>query len=154
MPSTFPGIQAFKLEKAQVNGPKNSTVLITGAASGFGLATAQLMHDLGNNIIAVDRQPPTKDASAALLGSPRFLFQQCELTSWKSQRAAFEAGYKKFGSITHVFVNAGIAEVRATTLPQPSAYLKLHSTASSSSGKTQIRTACSENQTVGSSRWT
>jgi NAD(P)-dependent dehydrogenase (short-subunit alcohol dehydrogenase family) len=112
MPNSFAGIQAFKLDKAQLQSPRNSTVLITGAASGFGLAAAQLLHDLGNNIIAVDRHPPSKAASAALTQSSRFLFQQCELTSWKSQRAAFEAGYQKFGSISHVFVNAGIPEVR------------------------------------------
>lgn len=36
----------------------------------------------------------------------------CNITSWRDQRAAFEAGYIKFGRIDAVFVNAGIAEYK------------------------------------------
>ncbi|KAL2428435.1 hypothetical protein ABEF91_008579 [Exophiala dermatitidis] len=103
--------EAFHISRSQLTGPRNSTVLITGGSSGIGLQTAILLHDqLDNNVIILDRAAPHPSAPASLVSSPRFLYQQCDILSWKSQRAAFEAGFRKFGSIDAVFVNAGINE--------------------------------------------
>ncbi|KAL2400971.1 hypothetical protein ABEF95_015665 [Exophiala dermatitidis] len=103
--------EAFSISRSQLTGPRNSTVLITGGSSGIGLQTAILLHDqLGNNVIILDRAAPHPSAPASLVSSPRFLYQQCDILSWKSQRAAFEAGFRRFGSIDAVFVNAGINE--------------------------------------------
>ena len=104
--------EAFTISRDELTGPKNSTILVTGGSSGIGLQTVILLHDLGNNIIVVDRARPSPAAPRSLTSSPRFLFQQCDITSWKQQRAAFEAGTQKFGSIDCVFVNAGIAEFK------------------------------------------
>jgi len=102
--------QAFTISREQLKGPRDSTVLITGGSSGIGLQTALLLHDLGNNVVVVDRKPPHPSTSHSLTSSPRFLFQQADITSWKSQRAAFEAAVQKFGGLDGVFVNAGVAE--------------------------------------------
>ncbi|KIX03969.1 uncharacterized protein Z518_07522 [Rhinocladiella mackenziei CBS 650.93] len=104
--------EAFSVSRDKLTGPKDSTILITGGSAGIGLQTAILLHDLGNNIIVVDRAQPHPSAPKSLISSPRFLYQQCDITSWKSQRGAFEAGIHKFGSIGAVFVNAGIAEYK------------------------------------------
>jgi len=104
--------EAFTVSRDKLNGPRDSTILITGGCSGIGLQTAILLHDLGNNVVVVDRAQPHPSAPAALLSSPRFLYQQADVTDWKSQRAAFEAAVKNFGSIDSVFVNAGIAEYK------------------------------------------
>lgn len=103
--------ETFGISHSELSGPKSSTVLITGGSSGIGLQTTLLLHSVSetNNIIVLDRQPP-QNAPQSLLKSPRFLFQQCDLTSWASQRSGFAAGVQKFGGIDHVFVNAGIAE--------------------------------------------
>ncbi|RDW82846.1 hypothetical protein BP6252_03958 [Coleophoma cylindrospora] len=103
--------EAFSISRSDLNGPTSSTILITGGSSGIGLQTALLLHSIcdANNIIVLDRQPPNS-APKSLISSQRFLFLQCDLTSWPSQRAAFAAGAAKFGGIDHVFVNAGIAE--------------------------------------------
>lgn len=105
--------EAFSISASdlKVTGPKSTTTLITGGSSGIGLQVALLLLSISetNNIIVLDRQPP-QSAPVSLVGSPRFLFQKCDLTSWTSQRAAFAAGVRKFGSIDNVFVNAGIAE--------------------------------------------
>jgi NAD(P)-dependent dehydrogenase (short-subunit alcohol dehydrogenase family) len=104
--------EAFSISSASLAGPKNSTILVTGGSSGIGLQTVILLHELGNNVIVVDRARPSPAAPSSLTSSPRFLFHQCDITSWKQQRAAFEAGVQKFGSIDSVFVNAGIAEYK------------------------------------------
>jgi NAD(P)-dependent dehydrogenase (short-subunit alcohol dehydrogenase family) len=104
--------QAFTVERNQLTGPKNSTILITGGSSGIGLQTAILLHNLGNNVVVVDRAHPDTSAPKSLISSSRFLFVQCDITSWKSQRSAFEAAVGKFGGIDCVFVNAGIAEYK------------------------------------------
>ncbi|EXJ69439.1 uncharacterized protein A1O5_07475 [Cladophialophora psammophila CBS 110553] len=104
--------EAFTVSREQLTGPKGVTALVTGGASGIGLQTVILLHELGNNVIVVDRARPHPAAPKTLTSSPRFLYQQCDITSWKQQRAAFEAGFKKFGSIDCVFVNAGIAEYK------------------------------------------
>lgn len=105
-------LDTFTVSRDQLTGPRDSTVLITGGSSGIGLQTAIILHDLGNNIIVLDRAEPHPSAPRSLTTSPRFLYQQCDITSWKSQRAAFEAGFQKFGTINGVFVNAGVAEYK------------------------------------------
>ena len=104
--------EAFSVSRDKLTGPKDSTILVTGGSSGIGLQTVILLHELGNNVVVVDRARPSPAAPHSLTSSPRFLFQQCDITSWRKQRAAFEAGFKKFGSIDGVFVNAGIAEFK------------------------------------------
>lgn len=104
--------QAFSISRSSLTSPTSCTSVITGGSSGIGLETALLLHSLSptNNVIVLDRNPPP--AASPLTSSPRFLFAACDVTSWKSQRAAFAAGAAKFGAIDNVFVNAGIAEYK------------------------------------------
>lgn len=106
--------EAFTIRKEDLKTPTNSVSLITGGSSGIGLQTAILLHSLwpNNKIIILDRNPPVSAAPSSLTSSSRFLFQKCDVTSWRDQRAAFEAGVAKFGAIDNCFVNAGIAEYK------------------------------------------
>ena len=102
--------KAFTITREQLTTPTKQTCVVTGGSSGIGLNTAIILHELGNNVVVVDRSPPIPSAPKDLTSSSHFLFEQCDITSWSSQRGAFENGYQKFGSIDNVFVNAGIAE--------------------------------------------
>ncbi|KAF2872596.1 hypothetical protein BDV95DRAFT_542803 [Massariosphaeria phaeospora] len=97
-PSTFANLKAS---------PK--TIVITGGASGIGLATATLLSQLNpqHNLVLIDLNVPPPSFKH---DPSRLLVQTCNITAWKNQRAAFEAAYAKFGRIDAVFVNAGIVE--------------------------------------------
>ncbi|KAF3038912.1 hypothetical protein E8E11_007252 [Didymella keratinophila] len=85
------------------------TIVITGGSSGIGLATAQLLSTLNpqHNLVLLDLNAPP---SSLKHNSSNLLVHTCNITSWPSQRAGFEAAYSRFGRIDCVFVNAGIAE--------------------------------------------
>jgi NAD(P)-dependent dehydrogenase (short-subunit alcohol dehydrogenase family) len=106
--------KAFTITPSQLQGPKDGTTLITGGSAGIGLQTALLLHSLGNNIAAVDIKPPAAAQPTwdlqSLIVSPRFQYIHADITSWTSQRAAFETAVRKFGRIDGVFVNAGLME--------------------------------------------
>lgn len=106
--------EVFTVGRQDLDGLTNTTTLITGGSAGIGLQTALLIHSLSptNNIIVLDRQPPSNTVPHSLIHSPRFLFQKCDITSWREQSAAFAAGIARFGAIDHCFVNAGINEYK------------------------------------------
>ena len=102
----------YSLAPETAHPPKYSTILITGGASGIGLATALYLHanEYHNNIVAVDRAPNPASVTE-LKKSARFLYIPCDVTDWVSQRNAFAKAAIFFGRIDCVFVNAGIAEM-------------------------------------------
>jgi NAD(P)-dependent dehydrogenase (short-subunit alcohol dehydrogenase family) len=107
--------EVFTIDRSSLNAHSDSVTLITGGAAGIGLQTALLIHSISskNRIIIVDRQAPNaQQAPKSFIDSERVLFQQSDITDWRSQRSAFEAGVQKFGGIDNVFVNAGIAEYK------------------------------------------
>ncbi|KAF1928621.1 NAD(P)-binding protein [Didymella exigua CBS 183.55] len=85
------------------------TIVITGGSSGIGLATAQLLSTLNpsHNLVLIDLNPPP---STFKHDPSHLVVHTCNIISWASQRAGFEAAYTRFGRIDCVFVNAGIAE--------------------------------------------
>lgn len=104
--------EAFSLSSSTANPPQHSTILITGGASGIGLATALYLQTpkYRNNVVVLDRSPsppPVKE----LTSSSRFLYVQCDVTSWQSQRSAFAKAADSFGRLDSVFINAGVAEM-------------------------------------------
>ena len=80
------------------------TILITGASSGIGKATAQLFQERGWNVIATMRSPENETELTEL---PNVLVTRLDVTDEASIAAAVAAGIEKFGAIDVLLNNAG-----------------------------------------------
>lgn len=80
------------------------TILITGASSGIGKATAALFADRGWNVVATMRNP---DDGADFDGLDNVLVTALDLLDSESITAAVAAGIERFGAIDVLLNNAG-----------------------------------------------
>lgn len=80
------------------------TVLITGASSGLGRATAKLFQTKGWNVVATMRAPDQEDELTKL---ERVLVTRLDLQDAQSIDSAVRAGLESFGRIDAVVNNAG-----------------------------------------------
>ncbi|WP_428003705.1 SDR family oxidoreductase [Acidovorax sp.] len=81
-----------------------STVLITGASTGFGLSTARLFAQRGWNVVASMRNPAV---GAALAELPNVLVVRLDVQDEASIEEAIAAGIARFGHIDALVNNAG-----------------------------------------------
>ncbi|KAH8684372.1 hypothetical protein BGZ60DRAFT_367298 [Tricladium varicosporioides] len=86
---------------------RGKVVIVTGAASGIGYATAQMFASSGAQVIIVDRDEDLGSQAAEKIGYGA-IFSKCDVTSWEDQRQLFSNSYLKYGSIDVVVCNAGI----------------------------------------------
>jgi NAD(P)-dependent dehydrogenase (short-subunit alcohol dehydrogenase family) len=82
----------------------SKTILITGASSGIGKATAKLFHERGWNVIATMRRP---EEERELNRLERTLITRLDVTDASSIRAAVKNGVDRFGMIDVLLNNAG-----------------------------------------------
>ena len=85
------------------------TVLITGASSGIGKATAKLFFDQGWNVVTTLRKPELEQDFQKELyqNSPRFLMLELDVTKPETIEYAFHKAIEHFGKINVVINNAG-----------------------------------------------
>ena len=92
-----------------------SIALITGGASGLGLATTSALHDAGASVVILDLPGSDGAAVAEALG-PRVMFSPGDVTSPADVDAALDAAGALAGGVPRIVVNcAGIAAVARTT---------------------------------------
>jgi NAD(P)-dependent dehydrogenase (short-subunit alcohol dehydrogenase family) len=116
---------------------KPKSILITGGASGIGLAITRYFagEPEGHSIAILDVNAATGEAVAAALAAefPRrtiISFHACDVSSWDEQARVFERVYREHGNALDVVVaNAGVSEQGATTL------VKLQSESGAGSGE-------------------
>ncbi len=82
----------------------SQTVLITGASSGIGKATASLFADRGWNVVATMRNP---DDGAELAERGNVLIAPLDLLDSESITSAVAAGVERFGTLDVLVNNAG-----------------------------------------------
>lgn len=86
--------------------------VITGAASGIGLATVERFVAAGAQVLAADQQAEAGEALAARFAG-QVVFQRCDVTDSAQLKAAIDAAATRFGGLDILFSNAGAGGSRA-----------------------------------------
>jgi NADP-dependent 3-hydroxy acid dehydrogenase YdfG len=87
-------------------------LLITGASSGIGAATAKAAAGGHRLVLAARRLEPLEQLVAELGGPDRALAVRCDVTEWDQVQAMSAAAIDGFGRIDAVFANAGFGASR------------------------------------------
>jgi NAD(P)-dependent dehydrogenase (short-subunit alcohol dehydrogenase family) len=81
-------------------------ILVTGAASGIGLATVERLVGEGAMILAADIQDEKGNALAARFGG-KVVYTHCDVTKEADIKAAVDLAVSSFGGLDGIFNNAG-----------------------------------------------
>jgi NADP-dependent 3-hydroxy acid dehydrogenase YdfG len=93
-------------------GADDPVLLITGASSGIGAATARAAAKRHRLVLAARRAEALEELAAELGGEERALGVRCDVTEWDQVEAMAAAGIERFGRIDSVFANAGFGATR------------------------------------------
>jgi NADP-dependent 3-hydroxy acid dehydrogenase YdfG len=88
------------------------TLLITGASSGIGAATAKAAVAAGWRVALSARSEDKLRALAEELGAEQTLVVRCDVTEWDDQQQLVAATLERFGRIDAAFANAGFGAKR------------------------------------------
>ena len=94
------------------------TLLITGASTGIGAATARQAASAGWNVVLAARSEDKLEQLAGELGDDA-LAQRCDVTDYEDQERLVQAALDSFGRIDAVFANAGFGAARGFLAETP-----------------------------------
>jgi NAD(P)-dependent dehydrogenase (short-subunit alcohol dehydrogenase family) len=96
---------------------ENKVALVTGAASGLGLATAKAFAQSGASVVLADRNHTAAHAAAEELAAQghKVLAIQCDVTDDAQIEAMVEQTVDTFGRLDAAYNNAGIQNILAET---------------------------------------
>jgi NADP-dependent 3-hydroxy acid dehydrogenase YdfG len=88
-------------------------LLITGASSGIGAATARLAHAQGWRVaLAARSQERLQELAEELGGAGQAVAIRCDVTSWENQQQMVASTLEAFGQLDASFANAGFGGPR------------------------------------------
>ncbi|KAI8629041.1 hypothetical protein F5Y19DRAFT_484977 [Xylariaceae sp. FL1651] len=91
----------------------SKVAIITGGASGIGLAVTEALSQKGWAVHIFDVN--NEKGATAAANNPSVIFHEADITSWESLSRAFDAPFKAKGHLDFVFANAGVLEKRSST---------------------------------------
>jgi NADP-dependent 3-hydroxy acid dehydrogenase YdfG len=94
-------------------------LLITGASSGIGAATARHAAEAGWRVVLAARSQDKLDAVVGEIGEERASAVTCDVTSMDEQQAAVAAAVQRFGRLDAFFANAGFGGPRGFLKDDP-----------------------------------
>jgi NADP-dependent 3-hydroxy acid dehydrogenase YdfG len=98
---------------SQTPGADERVLLITGASSGIGAATARHAAAAGWRLVLAARSHERLSELAEQLGGPgRALAVRCDVTEWDQQQQMVNDAFSAFGRIDAAFANAGFGGPR------------------------------------------
>jgi NADP-dependent 3-hydroxy acid dehydrogenase YdfG len=90
-----------------------TVLVITGASTGIGAATAQRAVEFGHRVVLAARSEDKLEALAEELGGEdKALAVRCDVTSWEDQQALVKTTLDRFGRMDAYFANAGFGAKR------------------------------------------
>ncbi len=131
-PAELFDVEYWSLEQAKLGGRKSEAALagqvalVTGAASGIGLATTELFLTLGAHVLMVDRDADALEAASRELrrrSGSSLRAHVADLTQAEQARDAIQAATIIFGGLDVVVSNAGNAPSGALHGPEGTALL-------------------------------
>ena len=103
---------AESIWKNRAMAASDPVLLITGAGSGIGAATAKAAADSHRLVLAGRRPEPIRALAEELGGQERALAVACDVTEPEQVEGMTSAALEKFGRIDAVFANAGFGASR------------------------------------------
>jgi NADP-dependent 3-hydroxy acid dehydrogenase YdfG len=91
---------------------ENPVLLITGASSGIGAATARAAAGSYRLVLAARRLEELEALAEELGGPERAVAVRCDVTEWDEVQALAQTSLDRFGRIDAVFANAGFGATR------------------------------------------
>jgi NADP-dependent 3-hydroxy acid dehydrogenase YdfG len=100
-------------------------LLITGASTGIGAATARLAVQAGWKVVLSARSEDKLSDLAGQLGEESALAQRCDVTDFEDQERLVQGALARFGRIDAVFANAGFGAKRGFTEGDPDSWRQM-----------------------------
>lgn len=92
----------------------NKVAIITGAASGIGLAGVEVFVEAGAQVVAADVQDDKGAALVSRFGSDRVTFQHCDVTDPQALKVLMQSAVDTYGGLDILWNNAGSGGTSST----------------------------------------
>ena len=95
------------------NAAADPVLVITGASTGIGAATARRAVEFGQRVVLAARsEDKLKELAEELGGDEKALAVRCDVTSWDDQQALVATALDRYGRMDTFFANAGFGAKR------------------------------------------